>query len=241
MRKKVKIGLKKKGSLACIFPHFEKMLERNCLNFFKALFSDIKPEFDAKAITYTWCVRVSLRIYLHVTACPGLCTGLPAQRVQVCVLDWRVTVWDNNCDIFNCSQAELVAIILIRLVFVLHFCFSPLSEGKLRKLMPTTTRGNTCCSRAILLMIMGYVWLLNKDDFGGNVWIRICCAFYSKLRLTLFCLCNMFLLPLIIVSTHFSGGRNYKLKWVFLFCQFWAINIFIVEVCEWYHYKARPA
>ena len=30
-------------------------------------------------------------------------------------------------------------------------------------------------------------------------------------------------------------GRNYILKWVFLFSQFWPIDIFIVEKYEWYH------
>ena len=37
------------------------------------------------------------------------------------------------------------------------------------------------------------------------------------------------------------GGRNYMLKWVFLFRQIWPIDIFIVEKCERNHKKARPA
>ena len=30
------------------------------------------------------------------------------------------------------------------------------------------------------------------------------------------------------------GGRKYILKWDFLFSQFWPIDVFIVEKCEWY-------
>ena len=44
---------------------------------------------------------------------------------------------------------------------------------------------------------------------------------------------NMFVVPI-----HFSGGRNYILKYsigIFLFSQFWPIDILIVESCDWYH------
>ena len=36
-----------------------------------------------------------------------------------------------------------------------------------------------------------------------------------------------------IVPTPLVRG-DYILKWVFLFSQFWPIDIFIVEKCEWY-------
>ena len=45
----------------------------------------------------------------------------------------------------------------------------------------------------------------------------------------------------VIIILHYycsdstCGGRNYILKWVFLFRQFWPIDIFIVEKCECYH------
>ena len=39
----------------------------------------------------------------------------------------------------------------------------------------------------------------------------------------------------IFVPTPLEGGRNYILKWVFLFSQFWPIDIIIAESCEWYH------
>ena len=32
-----------------------------------------------------------------------------------------------------------------------------------------------------------------------------------------------------------SAGMNYILKWNFLCRQFWPIDIFIVDKCEWYH------
>ena len=39
--------------------------------------------------------------------------------------------------------------------------------------------------------------------------------------------CTNFIVPTPLEGG--GGGRNYKLKWVFLFSQFWPIDIFIVE------------
>ena len=50
--------------------------------------------------------------------------------------------------------------------------------------------------------------------------------------------CQIFIILLLFRPT--CGGRNYILKWVFLFSHFWPIDLFIVEKCEWYHLKAVP-
>ena len=52
----------------------------------------------------------------------------------------------------------------------------------------------------------------------------------NKLTTVKFNLLSFLLLPQL------WAGRNYILKWVFfVFRQFWPIDIFIVEKCEWYH------
>ena len=45
---------------------------------------------------------------------------------------------------------------------------------------------------------------------------------------------NKFLV-FIIVPTPLVGGGTIYSNWFFLFSQFWPIDIFVVEKCEWYH------
>ena len=55
--------------------------------------------------------------------------------------------------------------------------------------------------------------------------------------------CIMVTAQLFIVPTPTLVGREelYTQLGFFLFSQFWPTDIFIVENCEWYHEKARPA
>ena len=45
----------------------------------------------------------------------------------------------------------------------------------------------------------------------------------------------------LIVPTPLVGGGTIHSNGFFLFRQFWPIDIFIAEKCEWYHSKAGPA
>ena len=105
--------------------------------------------------------------------------------------------------------------ILNALVFLVGFCFriSPF-------LLP---KFPICISVADWRFCCDSLYALRRAKYAPNVLgLREKNASCKKNKLMHFC------------SDPTCGGRNYILKWVFLFRQFSTIDIFIVEKCEWY-------
>ena len=91
--------------------------------------------------------------------------------------------------------------------------------------------------------------LINDEKMSSFLYQFVALEFRSQLKIKYFILLRREKKRKELIALYFEtifvkdifllhptcGGRNYTLQWIFLFSQFWPIDIFIAEKCEWYH------